>query len=112
MTKKKIQQANLLVIVDDKNLDFGMLRLRGKGSDGGHNGLKDIDQTCGGNKYARLRFGIGSNFHSGQQVNFVLGKWSSEEKEKLSELIKKAADGVKKFATIGIAHTMTELNRK
>ena len=112
MTKKKIEKSNLLVIVDDKNLDFGVLRLKGKGSDGGHNGLKDIDQMTGGNNYARIRFGIGSNFSKGRQVDYVLGKWTDEENDKLPALIKKASDGVKNFGTIGLSHTMTELNKK
>ena len=112
MVKKKIEKSNILVIVDDKNLDFGILRLRGKGSHGGHNGLKDIDQRTGGNNYARLRFGIGSNFSKGRQVDYVLGKWTNEENDKLPEIIKRASDGVKKFGTIGLSHTMTELNKK
>lgn len=112
LTKKKIEKKNLLVIVDDKNLDLGVLRLRGKGSDGGHNGLKSIDQMTGGNNYARIRFGIGNDFGKGQQVDFVLGKWNSEEQSKLPEIIKRASEGVKKFGTIGLAHTMTELNKK
>ena len=112
MTKKNIEKSNLLVIVDDKNLDLGILRLRGKGSDGGHNGLKNIDQMTGGNNYARIRFGIGSDFQKGRQVDFVLGEWTSEEKDKLPEIIKRASEGVKMFGTIGLAHTMTELNKK
>jgi len=112
MTKKKIEKSNILVVVDDKNLDFGTLRLRGKGSDGGHNGLKDIDQMTGGNNYARIRFGIGNNFGKGRQVDFVLGKWDSKEQEELPAIIKRAADGVKKFGTIGLSYTMTELNKK
>ena len=112
MTKKKIQMSNLLVIVDDKNLPLGTLRLRAKGKDGGHNGLKSIDQMLGGNNYARLRFGIGDDFHKGQQVDYVLGKWSTDEMEKLQEVIQKAVEGIKKFGTIGISHTMTELNKK
>jgi PTH1 family peptidyl-tRNA hydrolase len=112
LTKKKIEKENLLVIVDDMNLDLGILRLRGKGSDGGHNGLKSIDQMTGGNNYARIRFGIGNDFGKGQQVDFVLGAWDSEEQSKLPEIIKRAVDGVKKFGTIGLAHTMTELNKK
>lgn len=112
MTKKKIEKPNILIIVDDKNLEFGTLRLRGKGSDGGHNGLKDIDQMTGGNNYARIRFGIGNDFGKGRQVDFVLGKWDKEEQDKLPEIIKRAADGVKKFGTIGLSHTMTELNKK
>ena len=112
MTKKKIEKPNILVIVDDMNLEFGTLRLRGKGSDGGHNGLKDIDQMTGGNNYARIRFGIGNDFSKGRQVDFVLGKWDNDEQDKLPEIIKRAADGVKKFGTIGLSHTMTELNKK
>lgn len=112
LTKKKIEKKNLLVIVDDMNLDLGVLRLRGKGSDGGHNGLKSIDQMTGGNNYARIRFGIGNDFQKGRQVDFVLGTWSSEEQSKLPEIIKRATEGVKKFGTIGLAHTMTELNKK
>jgi PTH1 family peptidyl-tRNA hydrolase len=112
MTKKKIEKENLLVIVDDMNIDLGLLRLRGKGSDGGHNGLKSIDQMTGGNNYARIRFGIGNDFSKGRQVDFVLGKWTSEEQNVLPEIIKRATDGVKKFGTIGLSHTMTELNKK
>jgi len=112
LTKKKVEKKNLLVIVDDMNLDLGVLRLRGKGSDGGHNGLKSIDQMTGGNNYARIRFGIGNGFQKGRQVDFVLGNWSSEEQSKLPDIIKRASDGAKKFGTIGLAHTMTELNKK
>lgn len=112
LQKKKILQENLLVIVDDLNLPFGKQRLRGKGSDGGHNGLKDIDQHLGGNKYARLRFGIGNDYHKGQQVNFVLGKWSPEEEETLGDLITYAADTCKSFGAIGLAHTMNQFNKK
>jgi PTH1 family peptidyl-tRNA hydrolase len=110
MTKKKIQKDNLLVIVDDLHINLGKIRLRGKGSDGGHNGLKDIQQILGGSNYPRLKFGIGNDFHSGQQVDFVLGKWTSEEKDKLQKVIKKAADATKSFATIGIKFTMEQFN--
>ncbi|MEM7103501.1 MAG: aminoacyl-tRNA hydrolase [Bacteroidota bacterium] len=110
-TKHKIKPENLLVIVDDLNLDFGKIRLRGKGSDGGHNGLRHINQTLGGNRYARLRIGIGNDFYTGQQVNHVLGEWSDEEREKLPEIIKKGTNVVKSFATIGLARTMTQYNR-
>ena len=112
MTKKKIEKSNILVVVDDMNLELGVLRMRGKGSAGGHNGLKDIDQMTGGNNYARLRFGIGSDFRKGQQIDFVLGEWTSKESDELPEIIKRAADGVKKFGTIGLVFTMTELNKK
>ncbi|MFT4535302.1 MAG: PTH1 family peptidyl-tRNA hydrolase [Saprospiraceae bacterium] len=111
MTKKKIEKENLLVIVDDLHLELGKLRLRGKGSDGGHNGLRDIQQVLGGSNYPRLKFGIGNNFHSGQQVDFVLGKWTNEEQDKLQKVIKKAADATKSFATIGIKFTMEQFNR-
>ena len=112
MQKHKIEKSNLLVVVDDLNLDFGKQRLRGKGSDGGHNGLKDIDQMTGGNNYARLRFGIGSDFHKGQQVNFVLGEWSNEEAAILPERINIAVETIKHFGTIGLNHTMNQFNNK
>lgn len=112
LQKKKIQNSNLLVVLDDLNLTFGRQKLKGKGSDGGHNGLKDIDQILGGNKYARLRIGIGSDFHSGQQVDFVLGEWSSEEKKQLPDILKYASDTVKSFGAIGLPHTMNKFNKK
>ena len=112
LQKKKVKKENLLIVVDDKNLPFGTQRLRTKGSDGGHNGLKNIDQLLGGNNYARLRIGIGSEFHKGQQVNFVLGKWTSEEAEKLEDIIKQAKQTIKSFATIGAGRTMTLFNKK
>lgn len=111
MDKHKILPENLLVIVDDLNLDLGKMRLRGKGSDGGHNGLKDIQEKLGSNEYFRLRMGIGKDFHSGQQVNFVLGKWKPHEKEAVEIMIEKAAKAVKNFTTIGTKLTMDELNR-
>lgn len=112
LQKHKIEKSNLLVILDDLNLPFGKQRLRGKGSDGGHNGLKDIDRMCGGNNYARLRFGIGNDYHKGQQANFVLGEWTSEEQDQLSELVKYAGDTAKAFGTIGLQHTMSQFNKK
>ena len=112
MTKHKINKENLLVVMDDLNLPFGKQRIRPKGKDGGHNGLKDIDQMTGGNNYARLRLGIGNDFFKGQQVNFVLGKWSDEEADKLPEILKTASETVKAFATIGMQHTMSQFNRK
>lgn len=112
LQKEKINKENLLVVLDDLNLPFGKQRLRGKGSDGGHNGLKDIDQLNGGNNYARLRIGIGDDFHKGQQVNFVLGEWSDAERKQLPELLKYAADTIKSFGTIGLARTMNDFNKK
>ena len=112
MQKKKIIQDNLLIVLDDLNLPFGSQRLRAKGKDGGHNGLKDIDQMLGGNKYARLRIGIGSDYNKGGQVNFVLGKWSNDETKQLPEILKLAAETTKGFGTIGINHTMTQFNKR
>ncbi len=112
LQKKKIQKENLLVVLDDLNLPFGKQRLRGKGSDGGHNGLKNIDELNGGNKYARLRLGIGSEFHKGQQVNYVLGEWTSEEKDGLPEIFKLAKETIKGFGTIGLSRAMTQYNKK
>lgn len=112
LQKKKINKENLLVVLDDLNLPFGKQRLRAKGNDGGHNGLKNIDQLNEGNNYARLRIGIGSEFSQGKQVNYVLGKWTEEEASKLPELLKTAADTVKSFGTIGIARTMNTFNKK
>jgi PTH1 family peptidyl-tRNA hydrolase len=110
MVKHKIPKENLIVVLDDLNLDFGILRMRGQGSDGGHNGLKNIDQVLNGNNYTRLRIGIGNKFHKGQQVNYVLGKWSKEENEKLPEIIEKAADASLSFCAIGLKHTMEQYN--
>lgn len=112
LQKKKIQQENLLVILDDLNLDFGKIRLRGKGKNGGHNGLKNIDELLGGNNYARLRIGIGSNYSKGRQVDFVLGQWTSEEGAKLPEIYKHCTETVKAFGTIGLDRTMNQYNKK
>lgn len=109
LQKKKVKQENLLVIVDDLNIAFGKLRLRGKGSDGGHNGIKDINQTIS-SKYARLRFGIGNEYSKGKQINFVLGEWKDEEQEELTKIIGRAKDAVKSFGTTGLARTMNEYN--
>lgn len=110
MHQTKVPQDKLLVIVDDISLPFGKLRLRGKGSDGGHNGLRDINQVLGNSKYARLRFGIGDDFPPGRQVDYVLGQWSSEEQDALPPLLDQAAEAVKLFATLGLARTMNVVN--
>ncbi len=110
MQKEKIDKDRILVILDDLHLPFGVNRLRGKGSDAGHNGLKDIDQMTGGNNYARYRIGIGSEFSTGRQVEYVLGEWSGEEEKALPDLLKKAGDAALSFAAIGLAHTMNEFN--
>lgn len=112
MQAEKITVENLLVIADDIALPFGTIRLRGKGSDGGHNGLKDIQATLNTAEYARLRFGVGSDFAKGRQVEYVLGKWNDEEKKTLHERIGIAVDAIKNFTTIGLSRTMTEFNKK
>jgi PTH1 family peptidyl-tRNA hydrolase len=112
MQKKNVPKENVLVILDDLNLPFGKQRLRPKGSDGGHNGLKDIDLALGGGDYARLRLGIGSEFSKGRQVNYVLGAWTEEEKKALPEILKYAADTVKSFGTAGLENTMNQFNKK
>lgn len=112
LQKEKIPVENMLVIVDDLNLPLGKIRIRKKGSDGGHNGLAHITQILGTNEYIRLRFGIGDEFQKGQQVNFVLGEWTPEEKEKLIERKKLIAQVIKSFGTIGIERTMNQFNNK
>lgn len=110
LQKKKVKNSNLLVVLDDLNLPYGRIKIKPKGKNGGHNGLKDIDQMLGGNLYARLRVGIGNDFHSGQQVNYVLGKWDSEQKKTLDDFIKKAGDCALSFAAIGVDFTMNKFN--
>lgn len=112
MTKHKIKVDNLLVVTDDKNLPFGKQRLRGKGSDGGHNGLKDIQAVLGSAKYPRLRFGIGSDYGQGKQVDFVLGKWNDEESKTLPDLIKYAAETIYGFGFLGLSRAMNQYNKK
>ena len=109
---EKIQLENLLVITDDLALPFGKLRMKKKGSDGGHNGLKDIQATLNTESYNRLRFGVGNDFHKGQQVDYVLGEWSQEETALLEERIKTATEFIKGLSTIGADRTMSLWNNK
>lgn len=106
----KIPKENLLVVVDDLALPFGSLRLRTKGSSAGHNGLKSIEQTLGGQDYSRLRFGIGSEFGKGQQIDYVLSNFSQEEFDKLPAVIRKANEMILSFCTIGPERTMSLFN--
>ncbi|WP_353777197.1 aminoacyl-tRNA hydrolase [Winogradskyella sp. 3972H.M.0a.05] len=112
LTKEKIPLENLLVITDDLNLPYGTLRLKTKGSDGGHNGLKDIQDKLNTTKYNRFRFGISDSFSKGRQVDYVLGEWSSEEKEKLPERLDKSIALIKSFGTAGVNNTMNTFNGK
>jgi PTH1 family peptidyl-tRNA hydrolase len=112
LQKENIPVENLLVVVDDLALDFGKLRLKSKGSDAGHNGLKNINESLGHNQYARLRFGIGNNFGKGHQVDYVLGKWNSEEAAALPERFGQAVEIIRSFATLGIERTMSMYNNK
>ncbi len=112
LTKENIPLENLLVITDDLNLPFGALRLKQKGSDGGHNGLKDTQLQLQTNKYNRFRFGISNEFSKGRQVDYVLGKWTSEENEKLTERLDKAIEIVKSFGLSGVNNTMNSFNGK
>jgi peptidyl-tRNA hydrolase, PTH1 family len=110
MTALKINPENLLIVVDDIALPLGQLRLRAKGGDGGHNGLKSINESLGNSKYARLRFGIGKEFYAGSQTNYVLGKFSEEERKIIQPKIKLACEIIINFGTIGLTRTMTQFN--
>lgn len=112
LQKHKVDINNLLIITDDISLDFGTLRLRGKGSDGGHNGMKDIEAVLGHNNYARLRFGVGNNFPKGMQSDYVLSNWNTDEQSKLDERIEQSVKIVQAFCTIGISNTMSKFNGK
>jgi PTH1 family peptidyl-tRNA hydrolase len=109
---EKINLANLLVITDDIALPFGTLRLKGKGSDGGHNGLKDIQAILKTQEYARLRFGVGSDFAKGRQADYVLGEWKLEERSALPERLQTAASSAKSFVFDGLPMAMTNWNNK
>ena len=105
-----VPKENLLVIVDELALPFGTLRMRTKGSAGGHNGLKNIEETLGHQEYSRLRFGIGSEFGKGYQVDYVLSNFSQEEFDALPPLIKKANEMILSFCTVGPEKTMSLFN--
>lgn len=112
LQKEKIPIENFLVILDDLAIPLGTLRLRSKGGDGGHNGLKNINEILGRNDYARLRFGISSDFPKGYQIDYVLGKWTKEEEKILDERMPLVIEIIKSFGTIGIQLTMTQFNNK
>lgn len=112
LTKEKVPLENLLVITDDLNLPFGNIRVKTKGSDGGHNGLKDIQNTLQTNTYNRFRFGISDEFSKGRQIDYVLGEWTDEENEKLLERFEKSVELIKSFGLAGINNTMNTFNGK
>ena len=112
LEKEKIDLENLLVITDDLNLPFGTLRLKAKGSDGGHNGLKDIQQQLNTTKYNRFRFGISDEFSKGKQIDYVLGEWSEEENKQMKERLDKSVALIKSFGTAGLSNTMNSFNGK
>lgn len=109
---EKIPRENLLVLTDDLALPFGSVRMKGKGSDGGHNGLKSVQETLATSEYARLRFGVGSEFSKGKQVDYVLGKWNAEEKKGLEPRVTLAIEMIQGFACIGLQRTMSAYNNK
>jgi peptidyl-tRNA hydrolase, PTH1 family len=111
LNKEKIELENCLVIADDLNLSFGKIRLRPSGSDGGHNGFKNITELLETNAYPRLRLGIGDDFKKGKQVNYVLGKWTKDEAAELPNIIESAAETVKAYTTIGLAKTQSLFNK-
>ncbi len=110
MDKENIPLGNLLVITDDINLPFGTLRIKTKGSDGGHNGLKDIQQFLQTISYNRFRFGVGADFGKGRQVAYVLGEWNETEKETMTERLTRATAVISSFVLAGIARTMNQYN--
>jgi PTH1 family peptidyl-tRNA hydrolase len=112
MDKENIPLENLFVITDDLNLSFGTIRIRKKGSDGGHNGLKNINLVLNTQEYTRFRFGISDEFKKGQQVDYVLGDWDENEKAKLPERLELTSEIIKSFGTAGLENTMTTFNGK
>lgn len=112
MQHLNISIENIFVLLDDLAIPYGTIRIRSKGSDGGHNGLKNINEIIASQNYARLRFGIGSEFRKGKQIEYVLGKWNTNEEKLLPELIKKSCEAVYSFSTIGLERTMNIYNSK
>ena len=110
MEKENIPIENLLIVTDDINLSFGTIRLKTKGSDGGHNGLKDIQEHLLTTNYNRLRFGVGSDFGKGKQIDYVLGEWSQEERDALVKRLERIRELVRSFVLSGVNRTMNEFN--
>ena len=112
MEKENIPKENILIITDDLNLSFGTIRIKSKGSDGGHNGLKNIQLLLNSVEYPRFRFGISDAFKKGRQVDYVLGEWEEDEKTKLPERLDLAAEIIQSFALAGLNNTMNAYNGK
>lgn len=112
MQKEGITADRVLVVTDDIALPFGTIRIKGKGSDGGHNGLKNIIATLGGANFPRLRFGVGSDFSKGKQVDYVLGEWSEEESAKMTERLETCCKAIESFGFAGLNNTMNSFNNK
>ncbi|MBD0779569.1 aminoacyl-tRNA hydrolase [Maribacter sp. ANRC-HE7] len=110
MDKEKIPLENVLVVTDDINLEFGTIRLKTKGSDGGHNGLKDIQLYLNSVNYNRFRFGVGAEFSKGRQVDYVLGEWNEKEREALPERLEKSSQLIISFVLSGVKITMNHFN--
>ena len=110
MQLHKVTADNIIVITDDLALDVGIIRLRTKGSHGGHNGLRNIEETLNSQQYPRLRFGIGNHFDKHRQIDFVLGQWKTDEAALINEKINKAAEAVKSFMLEGVSQAMTKYN--
>lgn len=112
LRRENVPIENLLVIVDDIALPLGTIRIKQKGSSGGHNGLQHIEDTIGTDQYNRLRFGIGNGFAHGRQIDYVLGPWTDDERNLLPERLNAAAEAVKAFPVLGIERTMNLFNNK
>lgn len=112
LQQEKIPLENILVITDDLNLEFGTIRVKTKGSDGGHNGLKDIQAQLNTTKYNRFRFGISDQFSKGRQVDYVLGEWTPDEEAAMPERLEKGCEVIASFVAAGISNTMNAYNGK
>ena len=112
MNQEKIPLERVLILTDDIALPFGKIRIRAKGSDGGHNGLKSINEVLGDSGFARLRFGIGDEFRKGRQVDYVLDQWSEEESAALDKRLEICVEAINSFVYIGLDKTMTTFNSK
>lgn len=112
MQKEKIEPQHVLVLVDELALPYGTIRIKGSGSDGGHNGLKHIQEVLQSQHYPRLRFGIGNSFSKGKQVDYVLGEWSAEEQKDLNQYIEKCVNAIETFCLAGIGLAMSQFNGK